>query len=242
LKKIFNLYFTPKNTGERRTGKKMTNKSERAVSAMSEIEFNKRFPNEKAAVDWLIDIRYNGNLVCPHCGAKANIYRERARLKVFHCSECNNSFSPIKKTIFEKTHIKIIIWFKAIVNLLNDRAGYSACPVARDFNVTYKTAWRMLQQIRTAMANRETEHIFDALTEVDETYTGGKPRKGNAALDKDGNEIICWYYDRGKGRNTKGINILAAFYTAGNRKHRWIIKQYPRLKQKRTAGRGKSGG
>ncbi|MDR1230569.1 MAG: transposase, partial [Spirochaetaceae bacterium] len=70
---------------------------------MSEIEFNRRFPNEKAAVDWLIDIRYNGNPVCPHCGATVSIYRERERLKVFHCSECNNSFSPIKETIFEKT-------------------------------------------------------------------------------------------------------------------------------------------
>jgi hypothetical protein len=30
------------------------------------------------------------------------------------------------------------------------------------------------------------------------------------------NEIISWYYDHGKGRNVKGINILTAFYTAEN--------------------------
>jgi hypothetical protein len=208
LKNIFNLYFTLKNTGERRTGKKMTNKSRRAVSAMSEPEFNRRFPNEKAAVDWLIDIRYNGNLVCPHCGAKANIYRERERLKVFHCFKCNNSFSPIKGTIFQKTHIKIIIWFKAVVNLLNDRAGYSACHIVRDFNVTYKTARRMLMQIRTAMANRETEQIFDAFIEVDETYIGGKPRKGNAVLDKDGNTIKAAKPKNKRGRGTKKIPVV----------------------------------
>jgi hypothetical protein len=46
----------------------MTNKSKRAVSAMSDDEFDERFPNEKAAVDWFIDIRYKGNLTCPHCG------------------------------------------------------------------------------------------------------------------------------------------------------------------------------
>jgi transposase-like protein len=139
--------------------RKMTNKSERAVSAMSD----KKFPNEKAAIDWFIDIRYKGNLVCPHCGTKISIYRERKRLKVFHCSHCNNSFSPIKGTIFEKTHIKIKDWFKAIRYFLNDRSGYSACQVARDFEVTYKSAWRMMQQIRIAMANREIKEIFEAI-------------------------------------------------------------------------------
>jgi hypothetical protein len=63
--------------------RKMTNKSERAVSAMSDDEFDERFPNEKAAIDWFIDMRYKGNLVCPHCGTKISIYRERKRLKEF---------------------------------------------------------------------------------------------------------------------------------------------------------------
>jgi DNA-directed RNA polymerase subunit RPC12/RpoP len=62
----------------------MTNKSERAVSAMSDDEFDERFPDEKAAIDWFIDMRYKGSLVCPHCGTKISIYRERKRLKVFH--------------------------------------------------------------------------------------------------------------------------------------------------------------
>jgi transposase-like protein len=181
----------------------MTNKSERAVSAMSDKRFEKRFPNEKAAIDWFIDMRYKGKLVCPHCGATIYIYRERERLKVFHCSKCNNSFSPLKGTIFEKTHIPIVDWFKTICKLLNDRAGYSACHVARELEITYKSAWRILHQIRIAMANREIEQIFEAVVEVDETYVGGKPRKTNAVLDKDGNVIKPrkFYNKRGRGTN-----------------------------------------
>ena len=145
---------------------------------------------------------YKGNLVCPHCGAIISIYRERERLKVFHCYSCNNSFSPIKGTIFEKTHIPIRKWFKVIKNFLNDRAGYSACHVVRDFKITYKSAWRMLHQIRTAMANRETEQIFDGIIEVDETYPGGKPRKTNAALDEKGNIIRRRKVIHKRGRGT----------------------------------------
>jgi transposase-like protein len=183
----------------------MTNKSERAASAMSDDEFESRFPNEKAAIDWFIDMRYKGNLVCPHCGSTVSIYRERKRLKVFHCSNCNNSFSPIKGTIFEKTHIKIRKWFKVIRDFLNDRGGYSACQVARQFKITYKTAWRMMQQIRIAMANRETEHIFEALIEVDETYIGGKPRKYN---NKSGKEIETNIPKNKRGRGTKKIPVV----------------------------------
>jgi transposase-like protein len=186
----------------------MTNKSKRAVSAMSDDEFGGRFPNEKAAIDWLIDIRYKGNLVCPHCGATISIYRERERLKVFHCSNCNNSFSPIKGTIFEKTHILITKWFKVIKNFLNDRAEYSACHVVRDIKVTYKTAWRMLQQIRIAMANRETEQIFEAVVEVDETYIGGKPRKTNAVLDENDNVLKSRKRCHKRGRGTDIIPVV----------------------------------
>jgi hypothetical protein len=48
---------------------------------------------------------------------------------------------------------------------LNDRAGYSACHVVRDLKITYKSARRMMQQIRIAMTNREIEEIFEAVIE-----------------------------------------------------------------------------
>jgi hypothetical protein len=61
LKSIFNLNSTPKNLWERRTGKKMTNSSEKAVTAMTFFQFEKLFPDEKAAIDYFLEIRYRGN-------------------------------------------------------------------------------------------------------------------------------------------------------------------------------------
>ncbi len=37
-------------------------KRERAKSAMSDDEFDEKFPDEKAAIDYFLDIRYKGNL------------------------------------------------------------------------------------------------------------------------------------------------------------------------------------
>ena len=81
LKIIFNILVSPNGVKEGK--REMTNKSKRAVSAMSDDEFDDRFPDEKAAIDWFIDIRYKGNLVCPHCGTTVSIYSERARLILY---------------------------------------------------------------------------------------------------------------------------------------------------------------
>ncbi|MDR2491376.1 MAG: hypothetical protein LBD20_08250 [Spirochaetaceae bacterium] len=43
----------------------MTNKSEKAVTAMTLPQFLKKFPDEKAAIDYFLDIRYKGNMTCP---------------------------------------------------------------------------------------------------------------------------------------------------------------------------------
>jgi transposase-like protein len=85
---------------------------------------------------------------------------------------------------------------------LNDRAGYSACHVTRDIKVTYKTAFRMLHQIRIAMRNKEIEQVFEDVVEADETYVGGKPRKTNAVLDSKGNTIVKPKVKNKRGRGT----------------------------------------
>jgi transposase-like protein len=89
----------------------MTNKSERAVTAMTFFQFEQKLPNEKAAIDYFLDIRYKSNMTCPHCGAVVSIYRYRDRPKFFQCATCNNTFSPFKDTIFAKTHIGMRRWF-----------------------------------------------------------------------------------------------------------------------------------
>ena len=132
-------------------------------------------------------------------------YRARisklCRIKVFDCNDCHNTFSPFKDTIFEKSSTDLRKWMYAIHMFLNGKKGISGYQLQREVGVTYKTAWRMLQQIRRAMGSQEPDAFIDTIIEIDETYVGGKPRKKN----EDGNN-----HDKNnkRGRGTKKMPVV----------------------------------
>jgi len=66
----------------------------------------------------------------------------------------------------------------------NTKTGISAKQLQRELGVTYKTAWRMFNQIRKLMS--ENVNPLTGQVEVDETYIGGKSKgkRGRGALGK----------------------------------------------------------
>jgi len=149
---------------------------------MTYFEFLSKFSTEEAAIDYFFNARYHNVLVCPHCGAKVNLYRT-GRQKVCICHNCDNTFSPFSGTIFEKSSTDMRKWFFAIHLVLNGYKGISSYQLQREIGVTHKTAWRMLRLIREAMGNTDMADTFQCFVEIDETYIGGKPRKQNAKPD-----------------------------------------------------------
>jgi len=58
------------------------------------------------------------------------------------------------------------------------KKGLSAKQLQRTIGVTYKTAWRMSQQIRKAMKHANFEDKLAGIVEVDDAYIGGKKSGG----------------------------------------------------------------
>lgn len=150
---------------------------------MTFFDFMTKFPTEKAVIKYFLKIRYNDVLICPHCGSKVRVQHRNDNLKLCNCHNCNNTFSPFKNTIFEKSSTDLRKWFYAIHLFLNSKKGISGLQLQREIGVTYKTAWRMLKQIRSAMGNTDMSKAFEAMVEIDETYIGGKPRKMNGETE-----------------------------------------------------------
>jgi len=169
---------------------------------MNFLQFQKKFPNEKSVIDYYINLRYQGVPACSHCGS-ISVYHRQDSPKKFQCMDCNNTFSVFKGTIFENSSTDMVKWMYAIHLFLNGKKGISGLQLMREVGVTYKTAWRMLKQIRLAMGGEEFKDCFETIVEIDETYVGGKPRKGNKGRnDKDEDNTPK------RGRGTKKTPVI----------------------------------
>lgn len=156
---------------------------------MTYFEFTQRFPDENAAIDFIVATKYKDGYVCPKCGSvHKRIYHQKYNRRFLYCNNCKSEFSALKGTIFENTHLDLRMWLYAMNLVIVSRKGISALQLKRELGMgSYQSAWRMLHQIRKAMQNEDHKETFEAIVEIDETYVGGKPRKRNNHKDNDEN-------------------------------------------------------
>jgi transposase-like protein len=183
---------------------------------MNFFEFQQKFPTQEAVIQHFIRIRYGENVFCSRCGS-VSVYQRKDRPKVFQCDSCNCGFSVFKDTIFENSPTDLRIWMYAIHLFLNGKKGISGYQLQRETGVTYKTAWRILKQIRLAMGNAENQEFIDTVIEIDETYVGGKPRKANRRDDDDDNKP-------GRGRGTKKTAVVGVIDRENKKAHVRVAK------------------
>jgi transposase-like protein len=135
------------------------------------------FSNPDNCIDYLAIRRWeNGKVVCPTCGSdKVKFNPDR---RVWQCSthHSKRQFSIKVGTIMEDSAIGLDKWLTAMWLVTNCKNGVSSYEVARDLDVTQKTAWFMLHRIRLAMQDDFFGSKLGGEVEVDETFIGGKAR------------------------------------------------------------------
>jgi transposase-like protein len=148
-----------------------------------------RWPDQEAAIDHLEKIRWGGHPICPYCKSdKVCIHASKDKaLPRWQCETCHRAFSVTVGTIFHHTHLPLQTWFLAIAIMLNAKKNISNLQLSRDLNLPYKTAWSLALRIRIAMLSDPAQkRLFHGIVEMDETYIGGKPRKGTGEKHKRG--------------------------------------------------------
>jgi transposase-like protein len=176
---------------------------------MNIIELFQSFQTQDQAVEHLEKVRWKGEPSCPYCGSlsigrHASADRKQPR---WQCRECDRAFAVTVGTMFHGTHVPLRDWFLVLALMLNAKKSASAYQIARDLGKRRATVWSMMQRIRTAMANDPAEEkLLYGIVEADETYVGGKPRKGNRRDDDKPSK---------RGRGTKKVSVIGVVERGG---------------------------
>lgn len=140
---------------------------------MTYTEFLRMFPDSDACLDWLKERFYPDGTPCPKCKKESRFRRITGR-SAYSCQYCGNHVYPTAGTIFHKSTTSLQLWFWAIYLLSSSKCGISAKQLGREIGVTYKTAHRMMKQIRSLLGQDDDRLYGDV--EVDETFLTGRLR------------------------------------------------------------------
>ncbi len=158
-------------------------------------QFMDEFHNDDACLEWLRNYRYPDGIFCKHCQKVTSHYPIKSR-RSYSCQFCGNHVHPTANTIFHKSTTPLTTWFYTAYLMAQTRGGISAKQIQRETGVTYKTAWRMCNRIRSKLD--ENSDPFGGEVEIDDSYFGGR-RKGKRGRGADGKTPVLGIVER-KGR------------------------------------------
>jgi transposase-like protein len=165
------------------------------------------FSNPDNGIDYLAVRRWPNGIVCPSCGFDKVSYNAKRRTWKCPKVHARREFSVKVGSVCENSAIGLDKWLTALWLLTNCKNRISSCELARDLDVTQKTAWFILHRIRLALQDETFGNKRGGEVEVDETFIGGKAR--NMHLDKRERRIT--------GTGGKGKTIVFGALERGGR-------------------------
>jgi len=133
-------------------------------------ELLEAFPTEESCIEYLEEKIWKGNVVSPF---DANSSVCKCGNGKYKCKKTNQYFTVKHFTIFAGSKIRLKKWFFAMWLVTSEKKGLTSVRLADHITVTQKTAWFMLQRIRSAY-KVENSNNLEGTIEIDETLIGGK--------------------------------------------------------------------
>ena len=106
----------------------------------------------------LWNMRYGHMRTCPKCALHTRFYRITGRTQ-YQCGRCHYNITPLKDTIFYRSHIPISVWFYAIYLCVINGKNINAQKLKYMLGVQYRTALRMWHRIKRLTTEEVTVYM-----------------------------------------------------------------------------------
>jgi transposase-like protein len=171
--------------------------------------------DETAAVEFFEFQRWGDTPCCVKCGS-VDVYQmkdaatgDRNKRFLWRCRDCKEQYTVRIGTVYEESRLPMKHWAYAFWRGATSKKGVSALEIKRHCQISYKSALFLMNRIRFAMSPDPNEPKLNGIVECDETYVGGKPRKGDGKTHK-------------KGRGTSKTPVFAAVARDGKIRRRVV--------------------
>ena len=141
-------------------------KSYRQGISMS--EFFRLFPDHKAAVTFIMRVRWQDGPRCPYCGYDNIQSGAKHRTMPFRC---RMRFSVNVDSVMESSKLGYLTWLEANYFMATNLKGVYSMKLHRDLDIHQTSARYLAHPIRKAFEN--ADDFFSGPVEIYETYAGG---------------------------------------------------------------------
>lgn len=135
------------------------------------FDFLTSSPSEQECIDYFEERRWKGKVVSPF-DSTSKVYK--CKNNKYKCKNTGRYFTVKTGTVFRNSNISLQKWFLALYILSTHKKGISSCQLAKDLNITQKSAWFVLHRLRCIYDLPEFKTMLENSVEIDETFIGGK--------------------------------------------------------------------
>ena len=163
------------------------------------IEFQQRFSNEAACVEYLFAARWPQGFRCPGC-CNGKAWQLQIKPWTWECAGCGKQTSVTAGTIMHHSKLPLTTWFWATYLMATHSNGISALQLQRQLALgSYKTAWLMCAKLRRSMLTPDRSPLAWALG----VYHGLRRRHLQSYLDE-----FVFRFNRRRSRHAAFRSLL----------------------------------
>lgn len=156
-------------------------------STLNAIEFQKQFSDSNSCLEYLAEMKWKDGFVCRRC--QCTCFTKGYTLFARRCRECKYDESATSHTVFHKLKFSIHKAFNGVFRY-SRKKGMSTYELAKELNITQKSAWLFHIKIQQAMAS-SGKHLLTGEVHIDEFITGGpEPTKRGRSLGRKKKSLI----------------------------------------------------